>query len=132
MNAVNLIEEKRDGKIKGRTCGDSSKQKMYFKYGDTVASPMVSLEGLITTLVIASMEERHVISLDVPGAFLQAELPEDKFLLLRLSGDFVDIMCQISPEHKNNVTVDKKGRKVIYMRVVRALYGCIEAALRRH
>ena len=25
MNAVNLIEEKRDGRIKGRTCGDGSK-----------------------------------------------------------------------------------------------------------
>ena len=129
MNAVNLIEEKRDGKIKGRTCGDGSKQKMYLKYGDTVASSTVSLEGLITTLVIASMEERNVIFFDGPGVFLQAELPEDKFLLLRLSGDFVDIICQINPEHKNNVTVDRKGRTVLYMRVVRALYGCIEAAL---
>ena len=73
---------------------------MYLKYGDRVASPTVSLEGLIITLVIASMKERHVISFDVPGEFLQAELPEDKFLLLRLSGDFVDIMCQINPEHK--------------------------------
>ena len=29
LNAVNLIEEKRDGRIKGRTCGDGSKQRRY-------------------------------------------------------------------------------------------------------
>ena len=55
---------------------------MYLKYGDTVALPTVSLEGLITSLVIAAYEGRKAISFDVPGAFLQAKLPEDKLLLL--------------------------------------------------
>ena len=27
LNAVNIIKQKRDGKIKGRTCADGSKQK---------------------------------------------------------------------------------------------------------
>ena len=74
LNAVNLIEEKRDGRIKGRTCGDGSTQRRYSKYGDSVASPTVSLEGLITSLVIASSEGRYIYiyiySFDVPGAFL--------------------------------------------------------------
>ena len=34
LHAVNLIEEKRDGRIKGHTCGDGSKQRRYLKYGD--------------------------------------------------------------------------------------------------
>ena len=54
MNAVNLIEEKRDGCIKGCTCGNGSKQHAYLKYGDTVAPPTVSMEDLITALVIAA------------------------------------------------------------------------------
>ena len=70
-----------------------------------------------------------MVSFDVPGAFLQADLPGDKLLLLRLTGDFVDIMCDINPEHRKNVITDKKGRKILYMKVLRALYGCIEAAL---
>eukprot|EP00957_Ditylum_brightwellii_P059941 4550848-Ditylum_brightwellii.AAC.1 len=35
----------------------------------------------------------------------------------------------INPEHKKNIIMDKKGRKILYMRVLQALYGCIEAAL---
>ena len=38
MNAVNLIKEKRDGRIKRRTCGDGSKHQLFLKYGDTTAS----------------------------------------------------------------------------------------------
>ena len=94
-----------------------------------MASPTVFLEGLITSLAVAGFEGRHVYSFDVPGAFLQAELPEDKLLLLRLNGEFVDVMCKVNPEHQKNIIIDKNGKKILYMKVVRALYGCIEAAL---
>ena len=94
-----------------------------------MASPTVSLEGLITTIVIAAYEKRKMISFDIPGAYLQARLPHDDLLLLRLTGEFVDIMCEINPEHKKNIIYDKKGKKILYMKVLRALYGCIEAAL---
>eukprot|EP00957_Ditylum_brightwellii_P095169 7248356-Ditylum_brightwellii.AAC.1 len=64
--------------------------------------PMVVNNGIITTMVIAAHEGRKAVSFDVPGAFLQAELPDEKLLLLRLTGDFVDIMCDINPEHRKN------------------------------
>ena len=41
LDAVNLIEEKRDGRIKGRTCANGSKQQRYLTYGESVASPSV-------------------------------------------------------------------------------------------
>ena len=40
----------------------------------------------------------------------------------------MDIMCTINPEHKNNVRY-KNGQNVLYMLVLRAIYGCIELAL---
>ena len=106
-----MIEEKRSGAIKGRMCAYGSKQRHYLKYGDSVASPTVSIEGLITTMVIAAYEQRKAISFDVLGAFLQAKLPDDKMLLLRLTGDFVDIMCDINLEHEKHVIVDKKWKE---------------------
>ena len=33
LDAVNIIKEKRDGKINGRTCAKGSKQKRYLKKG---------------------------------------------------------------------------------------------------
>ena len=44
LNAVNLIKQKRDGTIKGRTCADGSKQKVYLGKDESVASPTISLE----------------------------------------------------------------------------------------
>ena len=129
LEAVTLIEKKRDGRVKGRVCANGSKQRKYLKEGESVASPTVSVEALITALLIAAHEGREVVSFDIPGAFLQAEMSDDKLVLLVLRGEFVDYMCEVNPEHIPNVRYDKRGKKVLYMRVVRAIYGCIESAL---
>ena len=49
-------------------------------------------------------------------------------VLLILRGDLVDIMCQVSQEYKKYV-VHVNGKKVLYLRVLRALYGCLESAM---
>ena len=128
LEAVHLIKEKRDGEIKGRTCADGSKQRRYLKDGESVSSPTVSMEGIFLTFLIAAYEGREVVSFDVPGAFLQAEMEKDKFMLLKFRGEFVDMMCEVNAEHKNNV-IYENGKKVLYMKIIRGLYGCIEASL---
>ena len=55
LYSVNLIKEKINGIIKVRTCANGSK-KRYLKYGKSVASLTVFLEGLLTTLVINAYE----------------------------------------------------------------------------
>ena len=61
-------------------------------------SPTLSLEVLIMSLTIDAHEHRKVTVFDVPGAYLQTDLPKDKFVLLMLEDQFVDIMCSINPE----------------------------------
>eukprot|EP00957_Ditylum_brightwellii_P029212 2208022-Ditylum_brightwellii.AAC.1 len=39
LDAVNLIKEKREKSIKGRTCANGSKQRLYLKEYESVASP---------------------------------------------------------------------------------------------
>ena len=56
LEAVNIIAEKRCGKLKGRTCADGSKQRRYLKHDESVASPTISLESLISTLLIDAHE----------------------------------------------------------------------------
>ena len=129
LGAVNLIEKKRNGDIKARTCGNGSKQRLYLKEGESVASPTLSVEGIMLTLLIAAYEGRKVITLDVPGAFLQAEMPDDKMILMKFTGKFVDYMCEVNQDHIPNVRRNARGTKVLYVRVMRALYGCIQSAL---
>ena len=47
---------------------------------------------------------------------------------MRLVGRFVDIMCEVNPEYKQYVRYER-GIKVLYLRVLRAIYGCLESAL---
>ena len=132
LSAVNLIKEKRSGDIKGRTCVDGSKQRKYLKPDESVSSPTVSTESLIATLLIDAYEQREVAIFDVPGAFLQAELKkkdDNERVLMRLEGEFVDIMCDINPEHIPNVTYER-GKKVLYLEILQAIYGCLESSLR--
>ena len=93
LNAVNLIKQKWDGTIKGITCADKNKQKRYLGKDESVASPTVSLESLFTTLVIDAYEERDIATFDIPGVYLHADIPSDKNVILKLHGNFVDIMC---------------------------------------
>ena len=79
------------------------------------------------TLVIDAVEGRDVAVVDVPGAYLHAELPDDTVLLV-LRDDLVNIMCDVDPIYRKYV-VEQKGKKVLYLRVLRALYGCLESAL---
>jgi hypothetical protein len=129
LEAVNLIKEKRCGKIKGRTCANGSKQRQYLKEDESVYSPTCSTESLLSTAVIDAFEKRDVAIFDVPGAFLQTEMPKDKNVIMIIRDEFVDIMCEVNPEYIPYVITDKNGRKVLYVKILRAIYGCIESAL---
>ena len=125
LDAVNLIKQKCCGKIKGRCAANGSKQCQYLEEDESVASPTVSLKGLLATLMIDAKEDQMVNTFDVPGAFLQAPMPEGKNVLLKMKNEFVDIMCRVNPEHLPNVWYEGKT-KVLYLQVDRAIYGCIE------
>lgn len=85
LEAVNLIKKKRvTEQIKGRACANGSKQRQYLKEDESVASPTLSLEALLATLVIDAYEGRDVCIFDIPGAYLHAEMPPDKMVIMRI------------------------------------------------
>ena len=127
LRAVNLIKIKRDGKVKGRACADGSTQRQNVPR-DEASSPTLSLEALMALLLINAYEERDTAIFDVPGAYLHAKIPDDKFAILKIEGEFVDIMCEVNPEYKDDVRFEN-GKKVLYVQILRALYGMIESAL---
>jgi len=40
----------------------------------------------------------------------------------------VNIMCEVNPEYRKYV-IKENGKKVMYRKVLRAIYGCIKSAL---
>ena len=127
LELVNLIKEKRCGKIKGRACANGAPQRAYVPR-EEAASPTVSTESFMMTLVIDAKEERATQCFDVPGAYLQTDIPNDKSILLKITGKFVDIMVEANPEFKDDVRIEN-GIKVLFVQAKKAIYGLIESAL---
>ena len=78
--ALNFIKEKRSRKLNGRTCVYGRPQIYYITKED--ASLMtISLEDFFTSLIIDAHGGEDVVIFNVSGAYLNADMPEDKFIL---------------------------------------------------
>ena len=74
------------------------------------------------------------MSTDLPNAFIQAEVPKDKKkkserIIMKITGKLVDVLISIAPEVYSGYVVYENGKKVIYVVVLRALYGMLISAL---
>jgi hypothetical protein len=85
-------------------------------------SPTVKLESIILNAFIDAHEGRSVATVDNKGAFLKAKVPENLMLMVKMTGELADLMCEINPDMRCN----EQG--VLYLRCIKALYGHIEAA----
>ena len=125
LRIINLIKEKRDGRLKGRSVADGRPQReLYTK--DETSSPTATPESVLLIALIDAVEDRHVVVVDVTGAYLNADMND--FVLIRLLGDDVDMMCNANPTYAEFVTYDK-GRKTLFLQLKKALYGCVQCAL---
>jgi hypothetical protein len=125
LRTISMIKEKRCGKVKGRTVADGSQQRDLYTKEET-SSPTVSTDALMLTLLIDAMEGRDVATADVAGAYLHAKMKD--FTLLKMEGESVDILCDVSDEYKKYVCYEN-GKKVLYLKLEKALYGCVQSAL---
>jgi hypothetical protein len=98
-----------------------------------VASPMAELESIMITGVIKAKEERDIMTCNIPNAFIQALLPkkdpgEDR-VLMKITGVLVDMLVDINPELYRPAMVLENQKKVLYVEVLKAIYGMLKAAL---
>ena len=122
-----FITEKRCGKIKTRACVNGSTQRDYIPK-EATASPTVMNDSVQITSAIDAHENRVVVSCDIPGAFLHAELDEEVFMMLR--GQLADLMVQVDPEvYGPYIRKNAKGESELYVRMKKAMYGLLRSAL---
>ena len=122
---MNLIKEKRCGKIKGRTCADGRPQRQLYERSET-SSPTASSDAIILTLIINAMENRDMATANVAGAYLNADM--DDYVLMRLEGEDVDLMCDVNPAYRAYACRARNGKKTLFLRLAKALYGCVKSA----
>jgi hypothetical protein len=103
-----FLKEKRDGTIKGSTCADGRKQRETAEPG-AATSPTVSLKSVLITSTIEAYEGREVAVMDIPGAYLSADMDDEVIMLLR--GRLAELMVKTAPNiYCKYITVDAKNQ----------------------
>jgi hypothetical protein len=121
-----FLKQKRTGKIKGRGCADGRKQRETMSK-EEVSSPTVAIESVMISCTIDAHEERDVATVDIPGAFMQADM--EGTVHLRIDGAMAELLIRLDPALYSQYTEDRNGKKVLYLLLQKALYGTLQAAL---
>ena len=90
-----FLKKKRCGRIKGRGCADGRKQRIY-KTKEETSAPTVAIESLMLSCTIDAKERRSVITADIPGAFMQADM--DEVLYMKLEGPLAKLLTKVDPK----------------------------------
>ena len=120
-----FLKRKCSGKIKARGCADGRPQRAYIPQEDARA-PTVSTEAVFMTAVIDAMENRMVAVVDIPGAFMQADM--DPGVYVRIEGAMAELLMEIDYDMYHPHMVMEKGKPMIYVELLKALYGTLRAA----
>ena len=120
-----FLKRKRCGKIKGRGCADGRKQRSFIDKADS-ASPTVSTDAVFFTAIIDAIERRDVAIIDIPGAFMHSDMDPNVFM--RLDGLMAELLLEVDREMYEPYVTYEKGKPVIYVEMLKALYGTLRAA----
>jgi hypothetical protein len=130
--ALMFLTEKRDKSVKGRMVYNRKPTREWLLRKDA-ASPTAALESIMITGVIKAKEQREVMMCDIPNAFIQALLrkkdPGEDRVVMKITGVLVDMLVDINPKLYGPAMVLENRKKVLYIEVLKAIYGMLEAAL---
>jgi hypothetical protein len=121
-----FLKKKRCGRIKGRGCADGRKQRVY-KTKEETSAPTVSIESLFLSCAIDAKEGRKVVTCDIPGAFMQTDI--DEIIHVRLEGPLAKLLTKVDPELYTKYLMKEGHKDVMYVKLAKALYGTLQAAL---
>ena len=129
---ISIIEEKvnrghtqENPIIKGRSVFNGRVQRGLYSKEET-ASPTVSQDAFYLTSIVDAIEERDKAITDIKGAYLNAKMKDE--VHMKIVGKEVDLFCEIDPTFEQFVTIEK-GKRVLYVQLDKALYGCVQSAL---
>jgi negative regulator of genetic competence, sporulation and motility len=117
-----FIKKKNDGIVKARlVAGGHRQEKLVYDIMDELNSPTVMGESTMIQLSIAAAERRKIATLDIKGAYLNADMERDVYM--ELNSYESSILIDIESSYKKYLNNNGK----LYVKLNKALYGCIES-----
>ena len=121
-----FLKKKRCGRIKGRGCADGRSQREYTMKEDASA-PKVLIESVMPSCVQDANERRDVATVDLPGAFMHADM--DDIVHIKLVGKMAELLVMTDPKLYRKYIKIEGGKPVLYAKHRKALNGTLKAAL---
>ena len=122
LKSIMIVKEKHDKSSKGQFCADDRKQQVTMEKDEPV-SPTIGLDSVFITTTFKSAEGREVAIVDLPCAYLSADMVDKEEALMVLQGPLADLMARTSPEvYYKFITINTLGRKLLYVKLQKALY----------
>jgi len=112
-------------KLKSRLTANGSQQdRVYIENSfGSVSSPTLAMSSMMTILSIAKSEARHMATIDVGSAYLNADMSKEDVIMI-LDKTVAEQYIKIRPEVAN--MLNDKGE--LYVKLQRALYGSLQAS----
>jgi hypothetical protein len=121
-----FLKKKQTGVIKARGCADGRKQRPYTAKEDA-SSPTVAIKLVMLSCLIDTKEHRDVATVDIPGAFMQADMED--LVHMKLEGKMAELLVKLDPKLYRKYVQTHNGKEVLYVELKKALYGTLKAAL---
>jgi hypothetical protein len=120
ISSLLFLKRKRDGRLKARLVADGRMQLR--DPADNHSSPTVAIHHLYAVAAISAQENRKVVTIDIEGAYLNANM--DNTVIMAIRGQIATVLEFMYPESYERYS----HNGVIYVKLLKALYGTIEAA----
>ena len=110
-------------KIKARLVARGDMQRGLSE--QSTSSPTASTTAAFMNAAIAAKEHRHVATVDVTGAFLNAPMSGEE-VFVQLDRKLAQMACKVSPEYRDFID---PSNGTLVLQLQRALYGTQQASL---
>ena len=101
-------------------------RQRYYTAEEDATSPTVSTEALLLTAAIDTSDGQLVATCDITGIFLEADM--DEFVLISLHREEIDALVKANENYEKFVHINKNGKKVLCLELIKAMYGCLKSA----
>ena len=98
---------------------------------DQTSSPTITNGALFLTLTIDAKEGRDVAMCDIPGVFLQTDVPKGSSKVhIKIEGAMLELLAKINPQlYQKYIILIRKGKPVLYGEAHKAIYGTPNSSL---
>lgn len=110
-------------KLKARLVAGGHRQDRALYESYDVSSPTPALKSVFLIGALAAWEGRYVVTVDFPGAFLNARMGS-KVVYIVLNSTLAGILVAKRPSYEKYLRPDR----TLVVKLLRALYGCVESA----